>query len=91
MDREKVIKGLEHCAKEADCRGCVYFKEMVGHYEGYKCNCMSDALALLKEQPDIVRCKDCKWYDPRCALCDNCGLPREPRFFCADGRRRAEK
>jgi len=39
---------------------------------------------------ELVRCKDCKWYDPRCTLCDNCGLPREPRFFCADGRR-AEK
>ena len=58
---------------------------------------MKDAKEIaetLAEQEDqlkkIVRCKDCKWYDPRCSLCDNCGLPREQSFFCADGRR-AEK
>lgn len=37
---------------------------------------------------DIVRCKDCKWYDEQISLCDNCGLPREQTFFCADGKRR---
>ncbi|MBO7677196.1 MAG: hypothetical protein J6S49_06750 [Erysipelotrichaceae bacterium] len=41
-----------------------------------------------KEQPEIVRCNDCKWYDERISLCDNCGLPREQTFFCADGKRR---
>ena len=63
-----------------------------------------DALKLLKEQeaqkffvdesgkltplPVVVRCKDCKWYDERISMCDNCGLPREQTFFCADGERR---
>lgn len=45
---------------------------------------------LLKEQPDIVRCKDCKWYYPLSSLCDNCGLPQEEMFFCADGKRKVE-
>ncbi len=35
----------------------------------------------------VVRCKDCKWYDERISMCDNCGLPREQTFFCADGER----
>ena len=38
-------------------------------------------------QPEIVRCKDCKWYDERISVCDNCGLPREQTFFCADAER----
>ena len=40
-----------------------------------------------KRDDDIVRCKDCKWYDERISMCDNCGLPREQTFFCADGER----
>ena len=46
--------------------------------------------ALLKEQPEIVLCKDCKWYDEQISMCDNCGLPREQTFFCADGKRRID-
>lgn len=34
---------------------------------------------------ELVRCKDCKWYDERISMCDNCELPREQTFFCADG------
>ena len=36
----------------------------------------------------LIRCKDCEWYDERISMCDNCGLPREQTFFCADGKRR---
>ena len=39
---------------------------------------------------ELIRCKDCRWYDERISLCDNCGLPREQTFFCADGKRRVE-
>ena len=49
-----------------------------------------EAFALLKEQEDVVRCRDCKWYDERISLCDNLGLPREQTFFCADGERRID-
>ena len=37
---------------------------------------------------ELIRCKDCKWYDCNNSLCDNTvGLPvpREETFFCADG------
>lgn len=34
----------------------------------------------------VVRCKDCKWYDEKISICDNCHLPREQTFFCADGK-----
>lgn len=37
---------------------------------------------------ELIRCKDCKWYDERISMCDNCRLPREETFFCADGERR---
>ena len=49
-----------------------------------------DALELLKEKETVLRCKDCKWYDERISMCDNCGLPREQTFFCADGKRRID-
>ena len=49
-DREKVIKGLEHCKRESEhiddnpCNGCPY-------YELKECQqMMADALALLKGQ-----------------------------------------
>ena len=38
----------------------------------------------------VVRCVDCKWYDERISICDNCGLPREQTFFCKDGKRRTD-
>lgn len=41
-----------------------------------------------KDMVEVVRCKDCKWYDERTSICDNCGLPREQTFFCADGKKR---
>ena len=96
-DREKVIKGLDHCAKEADCRGCIYQEQMKGRSDG--CDCMREALALLKEQPEIVRCKDCMWW--KNGLCesddvtrkiDDCGCYPDFRtdsdWFCADGERK---
>ena len=52
------------------------------------------AIALLKEQPDIVRCGECKYY--REGFCYNpnayetTGGNTVPDWFCADGRRRPE-
>lgn len=51
-----------------------------------------DALELLKEQPDIVRCKECKYYSN--GFCYNpntfdektCGNT-VPDWYCADGER----
>ena len=43
-------------------------------------------------QPEIIRCKDCKYRDPEDKSC-GCGhdiiwqLPRDDNWFCADGKR----
>lgn len=52
MDREKVIRGLEHCISEGDCRGCPYFKVILD--SKIICPCREDALALLKEQEEEI-------------------------------------
>ena len=91
-DREKVIKGLE------ELEGFL-FKEYTNikaeeskiYYDRFKS--LSNAIELLKEQSQIVRCKDCKHRDPEDKKCD-CGhgirwqLPREDDWFCADGKRK---
>lgn len=83
-DREKVMRGLEHCLAQDDfeCVGCPYDKD-----EGCvsmpleKCRSMlkCDALALLKEQeavaPNIVNSDvfwSC-WY-----VCGSCDNPIDP-------------
>lgn len=55
------------------------------------------AIAMLKEQPEIVRCKDCIHYryyglsDETVSECtiDHCENP-DGNWFCADGKRRTE-
>ena len=47
----------------------------------------------LKEQPEVVRCKDCKHFDLKDSRCFNKKSPcRErmtgTRWYCADGERR---
>ena len=61
------------------------------------CNAMEWAIKAL-EQPEIVRCKDCKWASYDCEWCLNpdsgvCGddathLYIEPNWYCADGKRK---
>lgn len=59
-DRENIIKGLEICVHRVpgkyDCNECPY------EIDGDCCeiNLTNDALFMLKEQPQIIRCKDCK-------------------------------
>ena len=55
---------------------------------------MRDAVELLKEQPEIVRCKDCMYN----SISDSESLgqcliqygwfPARPDWFCADGKKR---
>ena len=85
IDREKVIKGLDHCAKEADCRGCIYQEQMKGRSDG--CDCMREALAMLKDQEpvepippidesDLWKCGNCNHQLFRCThqrYCEMCG------------------
>lgn len=50
IDREKVVRGLEHCVGEehANCENCPYLMDVVG--VGCYTRLKRDALALLKEQ-----------------------------------------
>ena len=85
-DREKVIKEIEICYTVGhNCTECPLFNED-------DCNdgLMRDVLTLLREQePEIVRCKDCKHYDQDTQSCND-GLDGIflPDWFCADGERR---
>ena len=81
MDREKVISWVEGLAED-DWR--------LFHSDSEVQNIAKAVLALLKEQQELVRCKYCKWYDEQISMCNNCGLPREQTFFCADGERRTD-
>ena len=99
-DREKVIKGLEQCKEGGSCDGCQF------DIQSSKCIFLlhEDALALLKEQPQIVRCKDCKhggcrttYTDGRLAkvVCKLHGTKKnevwmDAEWFCADGERKGE-
>ena len=40
-------------------------------------------------EQELIRCKDCKYYDPDCQTCDN-GLDGIfiPTWFCPDGKRK---
>ena len=83
VDRERVIKTLEFCVSTDDCRTCEYWIERVDH----DCQIMKDALELLKEQPEIVRCKDCKYNDDGECIIKSGWFPTESDWFCADGER----
>ena len=97
MDREKVIKELTCCIyseEECECpEECPYVDDDMSECQA---KVMRDALALLKEQEAVVRCKDCKhWYfaDNRIPceqenICGRNGIVVTPDWFCADGERK---
>ena len=85
MGRERVIYDIERCICHVPdaCRDCSHYGQ---GEEAIRCmeNLMADALSVLKEQPDVVRCKDCA------RNCDGqCGGTEivSPDWFCADGER----
>jgi hypothetical protein len=95
LGREKVIKGLEEAYK-------VIEDYVPSRYMGYSRLACCDAIALLREHDDcencaiaiedrqpVVRCKDCKHYDPDTQSCND-GLDGIffPDWFCVDGERR---
>lgn len=62
IDHEKVKKGLECClhSSKSHCDKCPYIYESLCSINYCTADLASDVLDLLKENPDIVRCKDCK-------------------------------
>ena len=97
-DREKVIKGLECCASMngSACRECPYSSECVvgeASYQTGTAHLAADALALLKEQEAVVRCKDCKNRFDGCCYNrksdrTNFGVFVADDWFCGDGERK---
>ena len=85
-NKERVIKGLESLHDRLLDAAKQYVIATLD------ASMVADALALLKEQPDIVRCGDCKYYSN--GFCYNpntfdektCGNT-VPDWFCADGER----
>lgn len=93
IDRDKVIKGLEECTRPGTTRCFHDLHECPYEERGCRFKMETDALALLKEQTEIVRCKDCEYGAPTIIngvwLSVTCGdVDHRPEWFCADGKRR---
>ena len=98
MDREKVVNDLEAiwvcCKNRQNIKAQDEIdREMFTDWA----EIIDDAIALLKSQPQIVRCKDCKHYRyyglssdtvSECTI-DHCYPDSE--WFCADGERKDGK
>ena len=85
LDREKVIEAFTRCGTPGSCSDrCAYFAEGFNCYRAMK----HDLLELLKEQQDIVRCKDCIHYMTIHCTCDGCCI--SDTWFCADGEVKQE-
>ena len=93
---EKVIKGVWQCwlpsdeeEYETQCHDCPYYERGITLKE-----CMTalrkDTIELLKEQPQIVPCYDCVWFDHYTAECEKGHDPTPPytSFSCTDGKRK---
>lgn len=81
-----VFEQLLHCKVIVTDEGMYYY---VVPYDVYK-----DICNVLKEQPEIVRCKDCKYNSGNCnglylqfVTCYKTGSPHKEDWFCADGER----
>ena len=90
MDRENVVKALGLCARREPgkytCNKCPYETRVDG--DGCEVNLMLDAMALLKEQPEIVHCEECNKYDQETGRCANKTVHGNAKIWlCADGER----
>ena len=92
IDRENVIKGLEHCLHGEECcddMECPYFIE---HWSDSCClekcqnNLKADALALLKDQkPKVMKLEDVKAFGWDYCYLEEERLPgKEYRTVCGD-------
>jgi len=85
-DRGKIISDFEHEVFKAHSEGWDFVDLTT---EDAK-----KILELLKGQPEIVRCKDCKFNSGKCnglylqfVTCYKTGSPHKEDWFCADGER----
>lgn len=56
----------------------------------YGCPIIERYLELMSAQPEIVRCKDCKYNDDGECIIKAGWFPVKPNWFCADGERKQE-
>ena len=103
MDREKIVNAFVLCRVNEGCStNCPYWNGNASVKECTK-KLATDVYSLLKEQPEIVRCKDCKHATmtidgKMCKYCamdtDDFGDQRDvyhdADWFCADGEREDE-
>lgn len=87
-DIKKIIEAAEYCLTNGKCTECKFSKGRMFATCRYL---IEDIFELLKEQQQIVRCKDCKYYDPKyvdeeCRLFHN--FTTEPDWYCADGEQK---
>jgi len=91
-DREKVIEALETCRDQDNPPGyrftsCV--DDCPYHGNGCARKLKEDAIALLKEQKELVRCSDCRHADISPSGLIKCrGIFRSREWYCADGERK---
>ena len=102
IEKETLIKILD-CCIEDDCCHCpnaykdgsiVACEDLAHESVSIPYSIMRETINALKEQPDIVRCGECKYYSD--GFCYNpntfdsektCGNT-VPDWYCADGKRR---
>ena len=75
-DERKIIDGLEHWIQNEENGVCFI-----------PLNLCKKTIELLKEQPDIIRCKAC--IVPKNVICHNAktfGAIVKDDWFCADGK-----
>ena len=94
-DREKVFKGLKYLHDKDTWREGIMIHD---DHARVRKQITEDALALLKEQEAVVRCKDCKhWNRRECGsygTCESenmniCGFT-DADWFCADRERKTD-
>lgn len=95
IDRDKVVTWLTICGENSDCSECCPYHAEHRTEDAIECMSalMRDALELLKEEPEIVRCKDCKHYHydkDQIPYCDDIdyGYGWRDDDFCSHAERR---
>ena len=78
MTREECVDGMQRIIDEDRN------KILVRVHAGY----LIHAVKYLKDQPEIVRCKDCVFRDDRDGMCEHVQQVHDPDWYCADGKRR---
>lgn len=82
MDREKVVSTFEKIISVCKEDGCDFVDLTFEDAE--------QILAMLKNQPQIVRCKDCKHWEQSNGHCPFNSIFTNAEWFCADGERRGD-